>query len=174
MWYWYQSSHLTHKKAKKAYFSKCPTTPDWPLRTFGIKQLAQTIYACVEVCVCMWWWTTGAPSRYPNLLLPGRSTLMTSVGVKVAISSTSSLWDKNSSGRLSSDMEDSCSEWVGKETWPDDDRHSLYLPSSTILASPTPSWLHQLQHIGTCGIHTHLLSVHIWTYTYAHTHTSLV
>lgn len=51
----------------------------------------------------------------PPPRLPRRTTLMTSAGVKVAISSTSSLWDKYSSTRLSSDTEDSCSEGVGEE-----------------------------------------------------------
>lgn len=69
----------------------------------------------------------GVPAS-PTLLLPRRTTLMTSAGVKVAISSTSSLWDKYSSARLSSELEDSCSEGVAKETWPDDDTHSPYSP----------------------------------------------
>lgn len=83
----------------------------------------------------------GVPAS-PTSLLPRRTTLMTSAGVKVAISSTSSLWDKYSSTRLSSDVEDSCSEGAGEETWPDDDTHSPRPPylSSTFLRFCTPSW----------------------------------
>lgn len=82
----------------------------------------------------------GVPAS-PTLLLPRRTTVMTSAGVKVAISSTSSLWDKYSSTRLSSDVEDSCSEGAGKETWPDDDTHSPHSPcpsSSQLLVFPLP------------------------------------
>lgn len=108
----------------------------------------------------------------PAPRLPRRGPLMTSAGVKVAISSTSALWDKYSSARLSSDAEDSCSEGAGRETWPDDDTHSLYPSSSPNLTSPTPfaitlSPLRLITPHG-CSIDTHVYTCRhtYFNYTY--------
>lgn len=73
----------------------------------------------------MTWWQISIrlwkQNTSPTTQFPGHTTLMTSAGVKVAISSTSSLWNKYSSGGQL------C--WrPGEETWPDDDTLSSHSP----------------------------------------------